>query len=132
MKRRIKIAAGCLSLFLLGVGLGSLLNCPRGSASPGVMPTSPDGKLLASAFPWTETRGFGHSHDRIYSEFMIKTPPPDLKVIRRVIIEDSAQIPPIDWYNGEGSVKWATNSSAVTFSYDGAQTSFQMTLKRQP
>ena len=44
MKHRIKIAIGCLSIFLLGVGLGYLLNCPRGSASPGVMPPSPDGR----------------------------------------------------------------------------------------
>ena len=130
MKRLIKIAIGCLSLFLLGVGFGYLLNWPRGSAGPGVMPPSPDGKFMASAFPWTEARGLSHNHDRTYSEFKIKAD--DSRVIRRVIIEDSAEIPPIDWYNGEGHVVWATNSSAVTFSHDGPQTSFQMTLKLQP
>ena len=130
MKRRIKIVIGCLSIFLLGVGFGYLLNCPRGSASPGVMPPSPDGRFSASAFPWTETRGIGHSHDRTYSEFKITADVTN--IVRKVIIEDSAQIPPIDWYDGEGHVVWSTNSSVVTFSYDGPQTSFQMTLKIQP
>jgi hypothetical protein len=71
------------------------------------------------------------AHDRTYSEFKIETGSPDPRVIRRVRIEDSAQIPSIDWRE-DGQVKWATNNSAVTFSYDGPQTSFQMTLKIQP
>src|SRR5690348_10083729 len=107
MKRCIAVTVGGLSIFLLGIGFGCLLNYPRRSPSPGLMPPSPDGRYTASAFPWTEARGFGRSHDRTYSEFVIETPPPDLKVFRRVVIEDSAQVPPIDWYNGEGQVVWA-------------------------
>ena len=94
------------------------------------MPPSPDGKFIASAFPWREARGFSRGQDREYSEFKITAD--DLRVIRKVTIEDSGQIPPIDWYNGEGHVVWATNGSAVTFSYDGPKTSFQMTLKLIP
>ena len=132
MKRRIKIVIGCLSLFLLGVGLGYLLSCPiRVPASGGPIERSPDDKLWATAFSWHDNYLLGHNHDRTYSEFVIETAPPDPRVIRRVRIEDSVQIPSIDWRE-EGQVKWETNNSGVSFSYDGPQTSFQMTLKVHP
>ena len=131
MKRRIKIIIGCLFLFLLGVGCGYLLGLPiRVPASGGPIEPSPNDKLSATAFSWQDSHFLGYN-DRTYSEFKIETGSPDPRVIRRVRIEDSAQIPSIDWRE-DGQVKWATNNSAVTFSYDGPQTSFQMTLKIQP
>jgi hypothetical protein len=133
MKRRIRLFIGFLAVFTMGVALGHLLSRPiRVPDSGGQMPPSPNERLYASAFTWTDSSLLGH--DRTYSEFLIQTSFPDSRVIRSVKIEDSAQSSPqtiIDWRE-DGHIQWATNSSAVTFSYDGPETSIQMTLKVQP
>ena len=132
MKRFIKHAIAWFLLFLLGVSLGYFLSRPiRVSASGGPGPASPNARFWATAFSWHERHLLGHSQNRTYSEFVIQTPPPDSVILRRVRIEDSFQSPSIDWRE-EGSVQWATNSSAVTFSYDGPKMKFLMILKLEP
>lgn len=133
MRRRIKLSLGFLAVFSLGVALGHLLSIPFHLPDGGSngMP-SPDGKMWALANSWTDSPLLGRS--RTYSEFLVQTPPPDSKIIRRVRIENSAYSTPhvlIDWRE-DGHIQWTTNGSVVTFSYDGPETSFQMTLKAQP
>jgi hypothetical protein len=133
MRRRIRLSVGFLAVFSLGIALGHLLSIPiHLPEGGGNGPPSPDDKMWALANSWTDSPLLGQS--RTYSEFLIQTPPPELKIIRRVRIEDSAHCAPhvpIDWRE-DGQVQWTTNGSAVTFSYDGPETSFQMTLKTQP
>jgi hypothetical protein len=61
---------------------------------------------------------------------MIQTTAPSPRTVRKMRIEDTAQ-PPIDWRE-EGTVIWATNSSAVTFKNDGIKTCLDITLKIEP
>ena len=121
---------GFPAVFSLGIALGHFLSVPiHLPEGGGNGPRSPDDKMWALANSWTDSPLLGQS--RTYSEFLIQTAPPGLKVVRRVRIEDSAHSAhhsPIDWRE-DGQVHWTTNGSAVTFSYDGPQTSFQITLK---
>jgi hypothetical protein len=134
MNRRIKFLIGVLAVVSLGIGFGYLLSRPIPTPdSGGQQPVSPDGRFWAVANTYSESALLGNDK-HTYSKFVIQTPPPDSQVIRSVRIEDSAQSLPqtsIDWRE-DGRVQWASNSSAVTFSYDGPRTSFRMTLKIQP
>jgi len=128
MKRRITILVGCLLLFLIGVAIGHLLSVPVAASGAGQYKRSPDDKLVA--FADTLDDGSLLGPHRTYCRLMIQTVPPSPRTIRSARIEDTA-VPPIDWRE-EGSIVWASNSSAVTFKCDARQTSVEMTLKIEP
>jgi hypothetical protein len=128
MKRRIKIFGGCALLFLLGGGIGYLLRVPWPASGGGQYRESPDGKWQALANTLDDGSVLG-PHRRYY-EFVIRTPPPASRTVRRMRIEDGTK-PPIDWRE-EGNILWATNSSAVTFKCDARKTSLEITLRIEP
>lgn len=128
MNRRIKISFGCLVLLLLGIGVGHLLSVPGPASGTGQFKRSPDGKWVA--FANTLDAGSVLGKHRSYCELMIQTAPPSPRTVRRVTVEDTA-IPPIDWRN-EGSIVWASNSSAATFKCEARQTSLEITLRIEP
>ena len=127
MKRRIMILVGFL-LILLGVGIGHLLSLPVAASGAGQYKRSPDDKLVA--FADTLDDGSLLGPHRTYCRLMIQTVPPSPRTIRSMRFEDTA-VPPIDWRE-DGSILWASNSSAVTFKCDARQTSLEITLKIEP
>ena len=128
MKRLIKILAGCALLFLLGVGIGYLLRVPFQQGGGLRYQESPDKKWVA--FASTLGEGSVVGFHRTYYEFTIQTPQPSPRIVRRLRVEDS-DVPQIDWRE-DGSILWASNSSAVTFKADGYKTVVDVTLKIEP
>jgi hypothetical protein len=130
MKRRIKIFAGCILLFLAGGGIGFLLQVPLQQGGGSQYQESPDKKWMAFASTLEEGSILGPHHT--YYEFRIEkqTPAPSPYIIRKMRIDDTAERP-IDWRE-EGNIVWTTNSSAVTFKSDVSETSLEITLKIEP
>src|ERR1700683_220942 len=117
MKYRIKIIFGCIALLFFGVGLGWLLTFPFPDTGGGGQGNySPDEKWSADAMTLHDSTIL-HGK-RTFYEFTIRSHQTDsVQTVRRVTIEDTAS-PAIDWRE-QGRILWATNSSAVTFTFDG-------------
>jgi hypothetical protein len=112
-RRLILIAAGALLLLLLVAAgaVGYLLNRPFPGEGGGQTRNSPDGRWVALATTRHEYSVMGGS--RTYSELKIETPAPAPRIVRKMIIQDTAE-PTIDWRQ-EGEIFWTRNSASVTF-----------------
>src|SRR5687767_2412469 len=127
MSRRVILILGCavFLLLLLGAGgVGYLLGRPFQGDGGGQSRPSPDGKWLAHARTSTERSVVGGT--RRFSELSIVTAGSSPQVVRKMIIEDTAE-PAMDW-RIEGEVFWARNSSAVTFKCVTGKANLAVTL----
>lgn len=127
MKRYIKTLAGCGLIFLFGIAIGYVLRTPIPQGGAGRDQESPDKKWRASAATMEVGTIYGTTHT--YYEFVVQPATPARNGVRNLKIEDNMERP-IDWRE-EGSIKWETNSSAVTFQCDANERSLQVTLKTE-
>jgi hypothetical protein len=124
--RLVLITVCVFLLMLLGVGgwVGYSMGQPYASEGGGQTRRSPDGKYVAHANTRTEKTRLGHS--RRYSELKIETASPSPQLVRRMVVEDTAE-PAMDW-RIEGEVFWSRNSSAVTFKCVTGKANFEVSL----
>ena len=106
-KRTILIAA-----LLLGILIRFVQVAPTGSGR-GV--ESPDRKFLAEASDLYSKRFWGGIHN--FYEFTIKTA--GGKQVHHIVMDDPPQ-GTIDWRE-DGVIQWASNSSSVTYTFNGGQ-----------
>ena len=121
MIRPVKLLVGCIA----AVAIGYLLAQPLPGSGGGQYRESPDKKWIAHASTLSEMRIF--RTERPYYEFTIQTPPPSPRTIRKIRVDAHTE-PLIDWRE-EGEIRWATNSSEVTYMHAGSNMTFEITLK---
>lgn len=127
MNARLVLIAICVFLLtLLGLGgwVGYSMGQPYKSEGGGQTRRSPDGKYVAHASTRTEKSRIGGA--RRYSELKIETATATPQIVRRMVVEDTAE-PAMDW-RIEGDVFWSRNSSAVTFKCVTGKANFEVTL----
>jgi hypothetical protein len=127
MSRRVILILGCVVLLLLLAGAGAVgyvLGRPFPSEGGGQSRPSPDGKWVAHARTQTERSVVGGT--RRFSELRIDSGGSSAQLVRRMIVEDTAE-PAMDW-RIEGEVFWARNSSAVTFKCVTGKANLNVTL----
>lgn len=120
------IAVGLVVLLLLGVGgwVGYALGQPAEPVGGGQSRPSPDGKWVAHARTMTEGSTLGGS--RRFSELRIDSVGKAPQVVRRMVIEDTAE-PAMDW-KIEGDVFWSRTSASVTFKCVTGNANLEVTL----
>jgi hypothetical protein len=120
MKKPILYISTVLVFALIWVLIRFISTLPIG-AGRGI--NSPDQKLIAEAMSLEGQRFWGGK--RSYYEFTIKTTNGDL--ICHYKLDDPPQ-PLSDWYNeGEHLIIWATNSSSVTYNFNGGHLNLSVT-----
>jgi hypothetical protein len=127
MNVRVVLIIVCLFLLmLLGVGgwVGYSMGQPYKSEGGGQTRRSPDGKYVAHASTRTEKTRLGAS--RRYSELKIETATPTPQIVRKMVVEDTAE-PAMDW-RIEGDVFWSRNSGSVTFKCVTGKANLEVTL----
>jgi hypothetical protein len=106
------VVVGLILLIIAGYRYWQVFPYPMGG---GQIQQSPNKQFRASASTLTDRYFFGG--ERRYYEFLIETDPRER--LRRIVIEE----PPeglIQW-RGNGTIVWAADSSAVTFTFGGTQ-----------
>ena len=125
-RRAILIAVGiAVSLLLVaGAWIGFTLAQPSEPVGGGQSRPSPDGRWVAHAR--TMSQGSVLAGPRRFSELRIDTAGSGPRVVRRMVIEDTAE-PAMDW-KIEGDLFWSKNSSSVTFKCVTGKANLEVTL----
>lgn len=111
-------------LMLAGGSIGYVLAQPSEAVGAGQSRPSPDGKWVAHARTMSERSVLRGA--RRYSELRIDTAGSGPQVVRRMVIEDTAE-PAMDW-KIEGDVYWSKNSASVTFKCVTGKANLEVTL----
>ncbi|MGZ8939457.1 MAG: hypothetical protein ACXW32_09635 [Limisphaerales bacterium] len=111
-------------LMLAGGWIGYVLAQPSEAVGGGQSRPSPDGRWVAHARTMSEGSVVGGT--RRYSELRIDTAGSGPQVVRRMVIEDTAE-PAMDW-KIEGDVYWSKNSASVTFKCVTGKANLEVTL----
>ena len=125
-RRAILVAVGLVVALLLVAGgwVGFALAQPSEAAGGGQSRPSPDGRWVAHARTMSQKSLLAGS--RRFSELRIDTSGSGPRVVRRMVIEDTAE-PPMDW-KIEGDLFWSKNSASVTFKCVTGKANLEVTL----